>query len=175
MPFTPTQITHLHRTLALAAEALEAGDAPFGSVLTDAADVALREDRNRTHTLRDATRHPEFELARWAAANMGAADRAAATVYTSGEHCAMCSAAHAWAGLGRIVYVASMEQLNAWLEEFREEKERKGGAVGEAIFELPVAPLSIQSVAPGVEVQGPVPELETEIKALHRRYAGLGP
>lgn len=30
-----------------------------------------------------------------------AADRAAATVFTSGEHCPMCSAAHAWAGLGR--------------------------------------------------------------------------
>ncbi|KAI1355318.1 cytidine/deoxycytidylate deaminase [Xylaria sp. FL0043] len=173
MPFTPapTQITHLHRTLALAAEALKAGDAPFGSVLVDSANTPLREDRNRTHTLRDATRYPEFELARWAATNMGAADPAAATVYTSGEHCAMCSAAHAWAGLGRIVYVASMEQLDAWLEEFWE----KGLAAEEAIFELPVAPLSIQSVAPGVEVEGPVPELEAGIKALHRRYAGLGP
>ncbi|KAI1282701.1 cytidine/deoxycytidylate deaminase [Xylaria sp. FL0933] len=147
----------------------------LGSILIDSANTPLREDRNRTHTLRDATRHPEFELARWAAANMDAADRDAATVYTSGEHCAMCSAAHAWAGLGRIVYVASMDQLNAWLEEFRLEMEKKGVAMGEASLELPVAPLSIQSVAPGVEVQSPVPELETEIKALHRRCAGLGP
>ena len=32
---------------------------------------------------------------------------AACTVYTSGEHCPMCSAAHAWVGLGRIVYAVS--------------------------------------------------------------------
>lgn len=57
--------------MALAAEALEAGDAPFGSVLVcdDDPAVVVREDRNRTMSLGDATRHPEFELARWAAGN----------------------------------------------------------------------------------------------------------
>jgi hypothetical protein len=45
----------------------------------------LAEDRNREASLGDATRHPEFELARWAAANMTAAERAAATVFTSGS------------------------------------------------------------------------------------------
>jgi len=29
----------------------------------------------------------------------------------------MCAAAHAWVGLGRIVYVSSSEQLTAWLAE----------------------------------------------------------
>ncbi|WP_242597190.1 nucleoside deaminase [Billgrantia sulfidoxydans] len=65
----------------------------------------------------DRTRHPEFELARWAAANMSPAARAAATVYTSGEHCPMCAAAHGWVGLGRIVYASSSEQLSGWLAE----------------------------------------------------------
>ncbi len=170
-PLTPSQLAHLRRAMALAAEALEAGDAPFGSVLVsdgdgDGADAVVREARNRVHTMGDATRHPEFELARWAAANMAPLARAAATVYTSGEHCAMCAAAHAWAGLGRIVYVASMAQLAAWLAEFA----RENGGAGRV---LPVAPLGVQSVAPGVRVEGPVAELEAEVKALHRRYAGL--
>ncbi|KAI0445848.1 cytidine/deoxycytidylate deaminase [Xylaria telfairii] len=165
--FTPQDLAHLRRTLALAAEALEAGDAPFGSVLVDGAGVVLREDRNRIASMNDGTRHPEFELARWAATNMTPDARAAATVYTSGEHCAMCAAAHARVRLGRIVYVASTEQLGVWMEAFRREK----GEEGER--DWAVAPLPIQAVAPRVQVRGPVLELEGDIRALHRRYAGL--
>ncbi len=43
-------------------------------------------------------------------------ERVRATVYTSGEHCPMCAAAHAWVGLGRIVYAASSAQLTQWLQ-----------------------------------------------------------
>ena len=39
-------------------------------------------------------------------AHLPLAERATTTVYTTGEHCAMCAAAHAWAGLGRVVYAA---------------------------------------------------------------------
>src|SRR5690606_27541189 len=132
---------HLRRCVELAAEALEAGDEPFGSVLVDGAGTVLAEDRNRVAS-GDRTRHPEFELARWSAAHMSPADRAAATVYTSGEHCPMCAAAHAWVGLGRIVYVASSEQLTAWLSEL-------------GVPAPPVRTLPVQEVAPGVAVAGP--------------------
>ena len=98
----PEDLPHLRRCVELAAEAVDAGDHPFGSVLVAADGRVLAEDRNRENTMGDATRHPEFELARWAAASMTAADRAGATVFTSGEHCPMCAAAHAWVGLGRI-------------------------------------------------------------------------
>ncbi|KAI0468466.1 cytidine/deoxycytidylate deaminase [Xylaria cf. heliscus] len=166
--FTPADLIHLRRAIALAAEALDAGDAPFGSVLVAGSGRILHEDRNRIASLNDATRHPEFELARWAAANVAPADRAAATVYTSGEHCVMCAAAHARVRLGRIVYVASSEQLQAWMEEFRREK-----GDGQEGREASVAMLPIRAVAPRVEVYGPVSELEGDIKVLHRRYAGL--
>ncbi len=155
----PEDLPHLRRCVELAAEAADAGDHPFGSVLVAGDGRVLAEDRNRENTTGDATRHPEFELARWAAANMTAAGRAAATVFTSGEHCPMCAAAHAWVGLGRIVYVSSSEQLVAWLAEL-------------GVPPSPVRALAVGEIAPGVTVQGPVPGLDEQVRELHRRFRG---
>ncbi|PSK98923.1 cytidine/deoxycytidylate deaminase-like protein [Murinocardiopsis flavida] len=145
----------LRRCVELAREALEDGDEPFGSVLAGGDGTVLAEDRNRV-AAGDRTRHPEFALARWAAEHLSARERAAATVFTSGEHCPMCAAAHAWVGLGRIVYASSSAQLVAWLAEL-------------GVPEAPVRPLPIRAVAPGVVVEGPVPELAEQVRALHRR------
>ncbi len=150
------ELRHLRRAVELATEALEAGDEPFGSVLVGADGTVLAEDRNRVGA-GDPTRHPEFELARWAATNLGPAERAGATVFTSGEHCPMCAAAHGWVGLGRIVYAASSRQLAAWVAEL--------GAPPS-----PVRTLAIQEVVPGLPVQGPVPELAGAVHDLIRRF-----
>ncbi|NUO46447.1 MAG: nucleoside deaminase [Streptomyces sp.] len=152
------ELAFLRRCVELAAQALEAGDEPFGSVLVGGNGAVLAEDHNRVAS-GDRTRHPEFELARWSAAHMTPEERAAATVYTSGEHCPMCAAAHAWVGLGRIVYVASTEQLVGWLTELD-------------VPSAPVRPLPVREVAPDVVVDGPVPELAEEVHALHRRFHG---
>ncbi|MDX3382012.1 nucleoside deaminase [Streptomyces niveiscabiei] len=151
-----SELGHLRRAVQLAADALDTGDEPFGSVLVGADGTVLAEDHNRVAS-GDRTRHPEFELARWSAAQMTPEERAAATVYTSGEHCPMCAAAHAWVGLGRIVYVASSEQLGAWLTEL-------------GVPAPPVRTLPVHEVAPGVTVEGPVPELVGEVRELHRRF-----
>jgi tRNA(Arg) A34 adenosine deaminase TadA len=150
---------HLRRCVELAGQAVDAGDHPFGSVLVAGDGRVLAEERNREVSMGDPTRHPEFELARWAAANMAAGERAAATVFTSGEHCPMCSAAHAWVGLGRIVYVSSSEQLTAWLTEL-------------GVPPSPVRTLAITQVAPYLVVQGPVPGLDEQVRELHRRFRG---
>ncbi|MEW2075893.1 nucleoside deaminase [Streptomyces sp. NPDC012403] len=150
------ELPYLRRCVELAAEALESGDEPFGSVLVSGDGTVLAEDHNRVAS-GDRTRHPEFELARWSAARMTPAERAAATVYTSGEHCPMCAAAHAWVGLGRIVYVASSEQLASWLTEL-------------GVPAPPVRTLPVSEIAPGVTVAGPVPRLAEEVKELHRRF-----
>ncbi|NUO98809.1 MAG: nucleoside deaminase [Nonomuraea sp.] len=150
------ELPYLHRCVELAAEALEAGDEPFGSVLVSRKGEVLAEDHNRVAG-GDRTRHPEFELARWSAANMTPEERAGATVYTSGEHCPMCAAAHAWVGLGRIVYVASSAQLAAWLAEL-------------GVPAPPVRTLPVNEVAPDVVVEGPVPELAERVHDLHRRF-----
>ncbi len=47
-------------------------------------------------------------------------ERSKTTVYTSGEHCPMCAAAHGWVGLGRIIYASSSEQLVQWVSEMGE-------------------------------------------------------
>jgi glycerate kinase len=152
---TPSEMRHLRRCIELAREALEAGDEPFGSVLVAADGNVLAEDRNRVAD-GDQTQHPEFALARWAASNMTVEERAGATVFTSGEHCPMCSAAHGWVGLGRIVYVHSSAQLAEWLTQL-------------GVPAPPVRTIPIREVAPGVEVAGPVPELVGQMRALHER------
>lgn len=155
MSVSETDLVHLRRCIELAREGIEAGDEPFGSVLVDASGEVRFEDRNRVAG-GDETRHPEFEIARWSVEHLTPEQRAAATVYTSGEHCPMCAAAHGWVGLGRVVYVASSAMLGSWLREW-------GVAPG------PVASLPIQEVVPGAVVDGPADELVEEIKDLHRR------
>ncbi len=150
------EIQHLRRCIELATEALELGDEPFGSVLVAADGQVLFEDHNHVAS-GDRTRHPEFEIARWAAANMTPEARAEATVYTSGEHCPMCAAAHGWVGLGRIVYVSSSEQLAAWLTDL-------------GVPAPPVRALPIREVVPNVAVEGPVPGLAEQVRDLHRRF-----
>jgi tRNA(Arg) A34 adenosine deaminase TadA len=122
----------LRRCVDLARESLEDGDEPFGSLLVDGQGVVRLSDRNRQESV----------------------------VYTSGEHCPMCSAAHAWVGLGPIVYASSSEQLVAWRQEW-------GFPPG------PVNPLPINAVAPDVSVAGPDPQLAAEIRLLHARMWGV--
>lgn len=82
---------------------------------------------------------------------------AAATVYTSGEHCPMCAAAHGWVGLGRIVYATSSEQMGIWLAEL-------------GVSPAPVLPLAITEVVPNLVVAGPAPDLAEQVRDLHRRF-----
>jgi len=156
---TEMDMKHLRRCVELARTALEAGDEPFGSVLISADGDVLMEDHNHVAG-GDHTQHPEFAIARWAAQNMSPEDRSRATVYTSGEHCPMCAAAHGWAGLGRIVYASSSEQLASWLSEW--------GIAPSRVRNLP-----IQDVIRDCAVDGPVPALAEEVRELHRRLHGM--
>lgn len=158
MGISESDLIHLRRAVELAREAADAGDGPFGSVLVDGAGTERFADHNREESTGDATRHPELEIVRWAVTHLTPAERATATVYTSGEHCAMCAAAHAWVGLGRIVYVASGQQIASW--------RAAAGAPAS-----PVATLPITTVAPGLTVDGPIDELVDEVRVLIERHA----
>lgn len=152
---TKKEMEYLDRAVELAEIGLEKGDEPFGSILVDASGEIVFEDHNRVSG-GDHTQHPEFAIARWAANNMTPAERKKATVYTSGEHCPMCSAAHAWVGLGRIVYASSSAQLVDWTKEM-------------GLTPTPVKNLPIQEVIRDAEVVGPVAELAAKVKELHIR------
>lgn len=149
-------LLHLRRCVALATLAVDLGDEPFGSLLVGPDGSVLLEDHNHVRG-GDGTRHPELAIARWAGANLSHADRAASTVYTSGEHCAMCAAAHGWVGLGRIVYAVSSPQLAGWMADL--------GAPAP-----PVRMLRITEVVPDAVVDGPAPELADEVHALVERF-----
>ena len=155
MPITDADRVHLTRAVDLAEQALEAGDEPFGSVLVSATGDTLFEDHNHVAG-GDHTQHPEFSIARWAAAHLTPSERAEATVYTSGEHCPMCAAAHGWVGLGRIVYASSSEQLGEWLTDL-------------GFPPAPVATLPITTIVPEARVDGPDPDLARRVRELHER------
>lgn len=146
---------YLARAVELAEIALDKGDEPFGSILVSAEGEILFEDHNRVSG-GDHTQHPEFAIARWAANHLTMNEREKATVYTSGEHCPMCAAAHAWVGLGRIVYASSSAQLVEWTEEM-------------GLEPSPVKNLAIQEVIREANVDGPVEDLAKKVKQLHLR------
>lgn len=148
---------YLKRSVELAQEALETGNSPFGSLLVSEEGEILFEDHNRDAD-GDQTRHPEYAIAKWAAENLSAAERKSSIVYTSGEHCSMCSSAHGLAGLGRIVYASSSAQLRAWQKErgITERSALKG--------------LSIEEVINDTEIDGPDEELSQQVKQLQLEY-----
>lgn len=153
---------HLMRAVQLAEIALDNGDDPFGSLLVDPDGVILVEAVNRESTDSDPTAHPEFELAKWAIANLSPDQRSSATVYTSVEHCPMCSAAHGWAGLGRIVAAASATQLAGWRASW-------------GLPQGPVAPIPASVILPRVSVVTPVGPFDEQMRELHERAVRRAP
>ena len=147
---------HLRRCVDLATQALENGDDPFGSVLVDADGGVLAEAMNRERSDGDPTAHPELALVRWAIAHLSPDQRGASTVYTSGEHCPMCAAAHGWAGLGRVVAAASAVQLAGWRASW-------GLPAG------PVTAMPVTDVAPDVVVITPVAPFDAQMREVHWR------
>ena len=149
-----TDEKYLRRCLELAKQSVEAGDEAFGSILVDESGNIIAEARNRVNE-KTILAHPEIDLAYWAAENLSKEDRSKTTMYTTGEHCPMCSAAHGWVRIGTLVYLSSGEQLGEWQKDFN----------------LPTAPINflpVEDIIKSVEVRGPAEDdLLQEIKNLH--------
>ncbi len=162
MKNTSSEITdidykHLEHCLSLAEDALLAGDAPFGSILVNTKNEVIATARNKANSL-NILSHPEIELAHWAVENLSVDQRKQTTMYTSGEHCPMCSAAHGWVAIGKLVYLSSADQLVEWLKEF--------GAA-----EAPIHFVSSRDIIKNCEIKGPASgELLDAIKDLQKRY-----
>lgn len=102
---------HLRRALALAREAREEGNAPFGAVLVGGDGRLLAEAKNTATTEEDPTGHAETNLVRAASRTARASTLASSTLYSSAEPCAMCSGAIFWAGVGRVVYGLGADRI----------------------------------------------------------------
>lgn len=101
----------LRRAIAIAAEAVALGDAPYGSLLAGPDGAVLVEAYNTVRRDNDISSHPELKLARWAAREFDPATAARTTMYTSCQPCGMCTGGIVRSGIGRVVYALSTEQL----------------------------------------------------------------
>jgi tRNA(Arg) A34 adenosine deaminase TadA len=105
----------LRQAIALSADSRAAGQHPFAAVLADAEGRVLMQATNGFHPHGDGTAHAERLLATRACIELPPEARAAATLYSSAEPCAMCSGAIYWAGIGRVVYGLSEARLKAMI------------------------------------------------------------
>lgn len=114
MPALDSDAVHLRTAIAAASEARARGDMPFGAVLVHDGQVLLTA-LNHQNTQGDCTGHAEVVLVREAARRFGPQSLQGATVYASGEPCAMCAGAMFWAGIRRVVYGATTPDIEAAL------------------------------------------------------------
>lgn len=144
-----TDIGHLRRAFMLSTAARASGNRPYGAVLVGKNGAVLSEGRNEVHTKHDVTAHAESAALRDAGAQHGLDSLQDATMYASGEPCAMCSAAMALAGIARVVFGLSAPRARQLLP---------APTTG---VSLRCADVMSQASYP-VEVVGPVLESEAE-------------
>lgn len=156
-PALPLAEALMRRAIAIARRAREHGNHPFGALLADAAGTVLVEAENTVITAADVTGHAETNLVRRASAQLDAATRAAATLYTSTEPCAMCAGAIYWAGISRVVFGLREGELRALT----------GSDPRNPTLALPCREVFARGQRP-IEVIGPV--LEDEARAVHEGF-----
>jgi tRNA(Arg) A34 adenosine deaminase TadA len=105
------------RFMRIAIDEARRADFPFGAVIVrDGHEIA--RGRNRGRTTGDPTAHGEMVAIRRAIADRhGGRMLKGATIYTSGEPCAMCMGAILWCGFGRLVFAASLQQLATKIDQ----------------------------------------------------------
>lgn len=109
--FTDQDIHAMQLAIDASASAADQGDGPFGATLVSPNGAVLLVAANTVKTTADCTAHAEMALIRTAQTQFGRPALRGATVFASGEPCAMCAGALFWAGVGRIVYAASQADI----------------------------------------------------------------
>jgi tRNA(adenine34) deaminase len=99
----------VRETLALAAEAGDRGDPPFGSILVDPSGAVVVRASNRQISTNDPTAHSELELLRAAARSGHRAPLAGYLVVVNAEPCSMCASAIVKAAPDEVVFGAAHE------------------------------------------------------------------
>lgn len=95
----------MHRALALAQAAADAGEVPVGAVIMkDGVEIAAAANAMRAR--HDPTAHAEIEVIRQAAQILGSERLDGCDLWVSLEPCAMCAGAIAHARIARVYYAA---------------------------------------------------------------------
>ncbi len=95
----------MHRALALAQAAADAGEVPVGAViLRDGVEIAAAGNAMRAS--HDPTAHAEMAAIRAAAAALGSERLEGCDLWVTLEPCAMCAGAIAHARIARVYYAA---------------------------------------------------------------------
>jgi tRNA(Arg) A34 adenosine deaminase TadA len=148
-------LRHLRRANAVAQAAIDAGHHPFGALLVAPdGETVLLEQRNV-----DSVNHAEAVLARDAARQFAPDRLWGCTLYTTVEPCAMCAGTQYWAHIGQLVYGMSEQRL----------LQLTGNHAENPTLDLPCREVFARGQK-AMQVWGPVPEVEDEIAALHRRF-----
>ena len=103
------------RFMRIAIEEARRADFPFGAVIVRDRKVLAR-GRNLGRTTDDPTAHGEMVAIRHGLRH-GSAALKGATLYTSGEPCAMCMGAILWCRFDRLVFAASVTQLASRIDQ----------------------------------------------------------
>ena len=154
-PTSDQMLRHLRRANAVAQAAMDAGHHPFGALLVAPdGETVLLEQRNV-----DSVNHAEAVLARDAARQFAPDVLWGCTLYTTVEPCAMCAGTQYWAHIGQLVYGMSEQRL----------LQLTGNHAENPTLDLPCREVFARGQK-AMMVWGPVPEVEEEIAALHRRF-----
>jgi tRNA(adenine34) deaminase len=104
------------RFMRMAIEQARIADFPFGAVIVKDGKVLAR-GRNMGRTLGDPTAHGEMVAIRRFLDQYPPTLLRGASLYTSGEPCAMCMGAILWCHIGRLVFAASVAQLATKIDQ----------------------------------------------------------
>jgi tRNA(Arg) A34 adenosine deaminase TadA len=149
-----SDLDHLRQAIAVAAQARQQGNHPFGAILVDAMGQVIMEAENDVNGAHDVTGHAETNLIRKASAAFPPEVLKGCTLYTSTEPCAMCSGAIFWSGVPRVVFALSEKGLLELVSHLGPEH----------FLDLPCREVFARGGHP-VEVVGPL--LEEEARQVH--------
>jgi tRNA(adenine34) deaminase len=108
--FTKQESDFMQLAILASQRAVASGNTPFGATAVRDG-VVLHVSSNNQIATSDSTGHAEVVLMRETASKHGLAALGGATVYASGEPCAMCSAAMFWSGVARVVFAATTQDI----------------------------------------------------------------
>lgn len=136
-----------------------AGNTPFGAVLAGPEGDILMTQGNAEGDTHDATAHAEFVLASRASRAYPKDFLWNCTLVTTCEPCPMCTGGIYWTNIGRIVYGISETRL---LDLTGADDKNPTFSMG--------ADKVIAAGQKAIALEGPVPEMEEEIVAVHQGF-----